>query len=87
MDKELKEVFEIVLDFDITKFEYVYENSRMGCLFDDIGEPRRLKWAFNYLSEKFGWGKTFHIYKHGDRGYSVFYETDEPSLPDVVKVE
>lgn len=87
MDNELKEALEIILDFDITKFEDVRENSRMGCLFETIVEPRRLKWAFNCLSKQFGWGKTFYVYKHGDRGYSAFYETDEPSLPDVVKVE
>lgn len=87
MDNELKEALEIVLDFDITEFEYVYENSRMGCLFETIEEPRRLKWAFNCLSKQFGWGKTFCIKKHGDRGFAVDDETYYSDLPDVVKVE
>ena len=59
MDNELKEALEIVLGFDITKFEDVRKNSRMGCLFNYIEEPRRLKWAFNCLSKQFGWGKLF----------------------------
>ena len=59
MDNELKEALEIILDFDITKFEDVRENSRMGCLFETIFEPRRLKWAFNCLSKQFGWEKLF----------------------------
>ena len=87
MDNELKEALEIVLDFDITKFEDVEENSRMGCLFETINEPRRLKWAFNCLSKQFGWGKTFCIKKHGNRGFAVCVEIDDIEFSDVVKVE
>ena len=87
MDKELKEALEIILDFDITKFEDVRENSRMGCLFKYIEEPRRLKWAFNCLSKQFGWGETFCIKKHGKRGFAVHAEIDDIEFSDVKKVE
>ena len=89
MDNELKEAFEIAFCFDITKFEEAYSYTHMGCLFDDIGEPRRLKWALDRLSKKFGWGKTFFIYKHGNRGFAVDTETygEETDVEDIVKVE
>ena len=87
MDNELKEALEIILDFDITKFEDVRENSRMGCLFETIVEPRRLKWAFNCLSKQFGWEETFCIKKHGNRGFAVCAEIDDIEFSDVVKVE
>ena len=87
MDNELKEALEIVLDFDITKFEDVEKNSRMGYLFKTIEKPRRLKWALNCLSKQFGWGKTFCIKRHGIRGFAVCVEIDDIEFSDVVKVE
>ena len=89
MDKELKEAFEIAFCFDITKFEEAYEYTHMSCLFETVEEPRRLKWALDRLNKKFGWKKTFCVYKHGNRGFAVDVEEygEETESEDVVKVE
>jgi len=71
---EIKEAFTTMFGFNLIDFEdfdEVYENSRMGSMFDSLEEARKMKSAYECLKEKFGWEENFSIYKYPSGKYSV----------------
>ena len=70
MEKEKIEAFKTLFGFDLTDFDSMYENSRMGSLYS-LEDARKVKKAYETLKEEFGWKKEFSIYEYYEGAYSV----------------
>ena len=77
---EVKKAFEIMFGLDVTDFAEIYENSRMGRIFESLQNARELKTACNTLKEEYGWKENIVIYKHGNYGFSVDVEDPEMEM-------
>ena len=71
MKKEKIEAFKTLFGFDLTDFDSMYENSRMGSLFETLEEAREVKKAYEILKEAFNWKEEFSIYKYSNGWYAV----------------
>ena len=70
MKKEKIEAFKTLFGFDLTDFDSMYENSRMGSLYS-LEDARKVKKAYETLKEDFGWKKEFSIYEYYEGAYAV----------------
>ena len=64
MEKEKIEAFKTLFGFDITDFDSMYENSRMGIL-HSLEDARKVKKAYETLK------KDFSIYEYYEGAYAV----------------
>lgn len=91
---DMKKALSIMLDIDFSNFDDVYDNSCMGIMFDSLEKARKMKYAYEFLKEKFDWEEKikFSIYRYDDGWYSIetgnaFKNAPFEIVGDIEKVE